>query len=166
MPMLTNARHERYAQGIAAGKNATDAYIEAGYTATGGAARANASRLLTDANVAARIAELQSRVAEGIVLTKQWVIERLIENAQRAARSDEYEGSVVNRALELLGKTTDLGLFVERQHVTGDMTIGEPVDRPPRETHEQWTRRRAREIGLLLPGVGTPARATNGRNHG
>lgn len=33
------------------------------------------------------------------------------------------------------------------------------IDRPPRESREEWERRRARE---LLNGVGTPARAANG----
>ncbi len=31
MPVLTNERHERFCQGIAAGRSQTQAYIEAGF---------------------------------------------------------------------------------------------------------------------------------------
>lgn len=128
MPALSNSQHELFAQAVVKGSNATEAYKSAGYKATGNAAEAAASRLLRDVKVQARIAELQSRIADGIVLTKQWVIEKLIENVKRAMSSqavlDEdgkpigeyrYEGSVANRALELLGK--EQGMFVERRQV-------------------------------------------------
>lgn len=150
MPILDNARHERFAQAIAAGKNATDAYVSAGYEAKGNSAEAAASRLLRDVKVTARIAELQSRVAEGIVLTKQWVIERLVENANRAMQAEapkdggdyKYEGSVANRALELLGK--ELGMFVERREVGAP---GEFDDKTPDELRD-FVRSEAEALGL------------------
>jgi phage terminase small subunit len=55
---LKNARHERFAQELAKGKSQVDAFTLAGYAAKGAAARANSSRLLTDANVANRVAIL------------------------------------------------------------------------------------------------------------
>lgn len=36
MPVLKNQRHERFAQELAKGKSATDAYLAAGYAGTGG----------------------------------------------------------------------------------------------------------------------------------
>lgn len=44
MPVLSNSRHELFAQGLAIGKSAKQAYIDAGYKPKG--ARQNASRLL------------------------------------------------------------------------------------------------------------------------
>lgn len=62
--MLRNIRHERFAQGIAKGLPAADAYTQAGYKATGASARVNASRLLTNPNVASRLAELAAKLAK------------------------------------------------------------------------------------------------------
>ena len=59
MPALTNAKHERFAQELAKGKTADDAYVEAGYKPS----RANASTLRTKQNISARVAELLERAA-------------------------------------------------------------------------------------------------------
>ena len=58
-----------------------------------------------------------------------------------------------NRALELLGKTDELRLFVERSEskITASMAITTVVDRPPAETREQWLDRRRRELTLHQP---------------
>ncbi len=71
--------------------------------------------------------------------TRAWVLERLAENVRRAMRIEavtlrgvptgeyRYEGSVANRALELLGK--ELGLFVEKSESvnTHHVISGEPI---------------------------------------
>lgn len=123
MTVLSNPRHERFAQELAKGKTADEAYQLAGYQEN----RFNASRLKTNEHIKARVAELQARATEGVVLTKQWVLERLIENAERAMQRQSveteggeiveyrYEGSVANRALELLGK--EVGMFIDRKEV-------------------------------------------------
>lgn len=166
--MLPNPRHERFAQALAAGKTADEAYQEAGYAEN----RGNATRLKANESVRARVAELQGRITEGVVLTRQWVLERLIENANRAMQAEaatakdgkptgiySYEGSVANRALELLGK--ELGMFVDRSSVDQVVSVAEPVDRPPDETREQWIARRKQEVASL----GAPSGPTNGRYH-
>lgn len=132
MPTLSNAKHERFAQGIAAGKTADQAYVDAGYEEH----RGNACTLRAKQHIKDRIAELLTpsaeRISEEIVegaervkLTKQWVLDRLIENASRAMQAVpvmskdgptgeyKYDGSVANRSLELLGK--ELGMFVDRK---------------------------------------------------
>lgn len=115
MPVLKNAKHELFAQGIAKGLAASQAYKSAGYTASGNAADACASRLLTDAKVQARVADLQSRVVTDILLTREWVIEQLIDNVRQAKGGDKLDGPTANKALELLGK--ELGMFIERKEV-------------------------------------------------
>jgi phage terminase small subunit len=63
MPVLSNHRHEQFAQALVSGRlNATQAYVSAGYSGKGAAV--SASRLRRKANVAARIQELQSKAAE------------------------------------------------------------------------------------------------------
>jgi Terminase small subunit len=60
MPGLKNNRHETFASRIAAGKSCAEAYISAGYKVKhSGSARACGSKLLRNATVAARMAELQ-----------------------------------------------------------------------------------------------------------
>ncbi|ASY62508.1 hypothetical protein SJ05684_c10510 [Sinorhizobium sojae CCBAU 05684] len=60
MPVLKNARHEKFAQALAKGKTATDAYAAAGYKGD----RTAASRLSTNVNISRRVEEIQGRVAE------------------------------------------------------------------------------------------------------
>ena len=60
MPILENARHEKFAQAIARGLTATEAYCQAGYKGD----RTSASRLSTNDNIRQRVQEIQGRVAE------------------------------------------------------------------------------------------------------
>lgn len=60
MPVLKNARHERFAQELAKGKTADEAYVIAGYVEN----RKNAARLKANEGIRARIEEILARVAE------------------------------------------------------------------------------------------------------
>ena len=61
---LTSFRQERFAQELAMGRSQGEAYALSGYRlSTVGARDANASRLLTNAKVAARVAELRAEAA-------------------------------------------------------------------------------------------------------
>lgn len=123
MPILTNSRHERFAQELAKGKSACDAFVAAGFSAN----RGNAARLNANESIVKRVEEINARAAADVGLSKQWVIERLIENTNRAMQAVEirdkdgatgeykYEGSVANKALELLGK--EIGMFKEKMDV-------------------------------------------------
>lgn len=104
---LDNAKHERFAQGLAKGLSAFQAYIEAGYSEN----RGNAIRLKAKESVAARVAEIQASAAEKAALTRSWVMRRLAENEREAAASGQFAAS--NKAIELIGK--ELGMFVERK---------------------------------------------------
>ena len=133
MPPLDNAQHELFAQEIVKGASQRDAYRAAGYqTKSDAAADASASRLLSNAKVADRVAELQQKVeaktVEKTAVSKSWVIAKLVENVERAMQAEpvldnegnptgeyKYNGSVANRALELLGK--EQGMFIERKEV-------------------------------------------------
>ena len=55
MAVLTNIRHERFAQGLAGGLNATEAYNSAGYSSKGAAQ--NAARLKARPSISTRVQE-------------------------------------------------------------------------------------------------------------
>jgi phage terminase small subunit len=127
VPALLNPKWEKFAQAVVSGKQATEAYREAGYCPdNSNSVHAAASRLLHSVKVRERIDELHGRAAAAVQVSKSWVLEKLIANAERAMTSEPvldregeptgeytYQGNVANRALELIGK--ELGMFVERQ---------------------------------------------------
>ncbi len=62
MQILTNARHERFAQSLAKGMSADAAHTAAGYKPS----RGNASRLRANESIVERVAELQGSTARQI----------------------------------------------------------------------------------------------------
>jgi phage terminase small subunit len=89
MTILSNSRHEAFARAVLQGKNGREAYIAAGYNAAG--AEANASRLIRNDKVSARIAELKGKAAEGAVATARQVLEELTRIG--LANMRDYVGS-------------------------------------------------------------------------
>lgn len=153
MPVLSNPKHERFAQELAKGKSGFEAHSLAGYKAS----RSGASQLKQDINISNRVNELlaeretvhsqaTAKAIEKTALTKEWVIERLVENVDRSMQAEQakdadgepigdyvYNGSVANKALELLGK--ELGMFIDRAEVdvNARYAISDSVTTP-----EQW----------------------------
>jgi phage terminase small subunit len=133
--VLKNQRHEHFAQLVAGGKDATAAYVAAGYS-QGGAAQ-SAIRLLKVANVCSRIAELRKaveepareRAIEKAAVSKAWVLERLtrivdLGMAVEPVKDDQGRevGEIkvanlpaANTALGMIGK--ELGMFIDRKEV-------------------------------------------------
>lgn len=131
MPVLKNPKQERFAQNIAAGMQVSKSYWDAGYNGTPHSVNVASAKLRARQDVKDRINELlerRSHVAEQSVsktaITREWVLEHLILNVQRSMQiipptkdggMFRYEGSVANKALELLGK--EVGMFVDRKEV-------------------------------------------------
>ena len=105
MPILRNARQERFAQAIAKGATQTDAAIKAGYKNPKG----NAHRIMENEDVKARIAELAEKIAERTVVS----VERLVKEAARLAYSN------VTDIVSFKGKTLTLKDSAE---LTDDIT--------------------------------------------
>ena len=59
MPALANPRHELFAQAMASGKSASEAYRQSG--ATGKNADVQAAKLMVKSSIRARVAELKRR---------------------------------------------------------------------------------------------------------
>jgi hypothetical protein len=111
MPVLENVRHERFAQELAKGKTQEQAYIDAGYSANG--ARVAASKLLTNANIAERVTELQSVVADKSTWDAARIINNLARYAEKGEAIAEPAGLSVARASMMdIGKL--LGLIVDK----------------------------------------------------
>lgn len=94
MPTLTNPKHERFAQELAKGKTQEEAYREAGYIGD----RTAASRLSTNVNVQARLAELQERSAIRTELTVASITERLMRLADIAEKTGQKTDDAGNVA--------------------------------------------------------------------
>jgi len=144
MPILENPQHELFAQEMAKGASQQEAYKAAGYKGDNPRAiAASASRLLKSANVTARIADLMRQAADRVVLDRSWVLQRLMRNAQIALgevpvtvsiKHKDEDGNVsysdmeiinrdaaaANKALELLGKTSEARLFADSSGLPGD----------------------------------------------
>lgn len=83
MAVLKNARHEAFAQALAKGKTATEAYAEAGYNGD----RTAASRLSSKVNIRNRVQEIVGRVAEKAEWTaadRLAALKRISEKAELA----------------------------------------------------------------------------------
>lgn len=80
MPILKNAKHERFAQARASGMTVDAAYAEAGYQPH----RSNASRLSANDNISARVDEILNAAAERAGITA----EEIFTEAARIALSD------------------------------------------------------------------------------
>ena len=149
MGALRNAKHEHFAQLVSNGESATRAYVLAGYSE--GGAKQSAARLLTNADVCARIADLRAakeqkhaetvaRVFDEAGINKAWVLQKLVQvvNLGMAAEPvTDDEGNetgevktanlnAANKALELIGK--ERGMFVDRKEVRSG-----PLDDIPRD---------------------------------
>jgi hypothetical protein len=125
MPRLANDRNEQYARHRARGMNAAKSALAAGY-----APGASTTHMENDPEIQARIGELmdefkaqrdQQRAAasEAAKIVGQmtgvgraWVIEKLAENAQNAAREGAFKES--NEALKLIGE--EFGMFQGQQN--------------------------------------------------
>lgn len=124
MPELDNDRRERFCQEYVVDYNATQAAIRAGYSPH--SARSQASRLLSNDNLRARVRELQAEQTARLCVTADWVVQRLVDVQARAMQAEpapdgsgqyQFDSRGACRALELLGK--HLGMYQDRLQVDG-----------------------------------------------
>lgn len=111
MPVLSNPRHERFAQELAKGKTATDAYVLAGYKPN----QPNAARLILNDMVSARLAELQERAAIKAITTTADIARQLDEDRE-LARAEKQVSAAVSASM---GKAKVLGLITDKHTHTG-----------------------------------------------
>jgi phage terminase small subunit len=131
-----NAKHSRFVEEYMVDRNATQAAIRAGYSPR--TARAQGSRLLTNADISAAVQAAEEAIVERTKVTQGYVVETLMEVVERCMervpvmvregrevvqKKDDDDNHVwtfdsrgANQALGLLGK--HLGMFTEKREVT------------------------------------------------
>jgi phage terminase small subunit len=90
VPVLTNPRRERFAQLLASGKTATDAYEMAGYKRHDGNGPAAAKK----PEVAARVAEISGIAAERAAVTVESLIAEAEEARQGAIKEGQWSAAI------------------------------------------------------------------------
>jgi hypothetical protein len=111
MGILTNPRHELFAQELAKGKSASEAYTAAGYRSC----RQNAARLMSNDDIRARLAELQAAAAKSTAITVESICRELDE--ANAVAKERGQASAMVSASALRAKLA--GLMVEKVEVGG-----------------------------------------------
>jgi hypothetical protein len=115
MPRIKNPKHELFAQELAKGKTADEAYQLAGYKEN----RGNAATLKANQSIADRVAELLERSAVRAEITVATITENLVRIAQKAEEQGGPAGlNVAKGAWETAAKLH--GLMVDRKHHSGD----------------------------------------------
>jgi hypothetical protein len=114
VPALSNSRHELFAQVLAAGCSATDAYVKAGHRLNKG----NAGRLKANEHIRKRVQELQARNVQAQEAAVDVTIEQL-----RAQFAEAYEvAKELSQPTAMVAATTAqaklAGLWIERSEQT------------------------------------------------
>lgn len=123
--MALTPKQQRFVEEYLIDMNATQAAIRAGYSEKG--AHVRGAELLSNRKVADYVAEARANLSKRVEVTQEEVIEGLRQNIRRASEAEAvtdkdgnqigivYQGNVVNKGLELLGK--HLGMFTDKVQV-------------------------------------------------
>jgi hypothetical protein len=127
MLALPNPRHEKFAQGLAEGKTAINAYEMAGYKPDRGAA----SRLSANVSIQARVAELQGKAAESAIVTLEGLIQEAGELQVAGLKLNQISAAVA----ALTAKAKLAGFWVDKAESTNTNYV---VSAEPEPTQEEW----------------------------
>lgn len=111
--MPLNDKQRAFCEQYLVDHNATKAAVRAGYSQR--SAYSIGNRLLKKDEINQLLSELRKERSEQIEVTEDWIIDKLVENINRAMKAEPvfdregnptgeytYQGSVANKALELL----------------------------------------------------------------
>jgi hypothetical protein len=135
MAPLRNTKHERFAQGLAEGKSADEAYSAAGYKSD----RAHASRLAANGLVRGRVLELQGAAAAETQITIEGLISEAADIQKRATQAGQHSAAIA----ALIAKAKLAGRWVERSEQKNSNVNYEIAERPM--TEEEWAAERVTE---------------------
>lgn len=136
-----------------------DAVIRAGYKCSPQNAKRQATELLNHPLVRRYIDERMAEKREKNELSADYVIQNLIEIAEHTKTGNP---TAALRALELLGK--NLGLFKERQEISGPDGEAIKMEQKVKENVQDFTSKLARLA--IVRGAGGMAESTDGSGEG
>jgi phage terminase small subunit len=127
------AKQQRFCEEYLIDLNATQAAVRAGYAEK--SARVTACKMLTNANIEKKIAELMAERSEATSISAQWVLNSLKNVAERCMTAEpvmvrgdngmeesgeyKFDSAGANRSLELIGR--HLKLFTDKiDHTSTD----------------------------------------------
>src|SRR5262245_29177276 len=146
MPVLRNVRHENFAQELAKGKVAHEAYVLAGYRPN----RGNATRLKLNEAIIARVKELIERTAANAAARAEVTVVSLL-NELEDARKQAVEINQPSAAVSaIVAKAKVAGLIVDRKEV------GKPGEFESMNVDElrEHIAREAAALGIGMPDAG------------
>lgn len=150
MPILRNARHERFAQELAQGKTATEAMELAGIKDA-----RNSTRLTKNDEIRRRIDELQAPAVEKAEITVSSLIEEADRLLQGAEQKEQYSAAIAGLKL----KSIYAGLYVEKAESKVE-TTEHTIERSP--TANDWqAKHAAEEEDSRLAAAGGPSTRTH-----
>lgn len=115
MAVLKNPKHERFAQELAKGATADEAYQSAGYKPH----RGNASTLRANQSILDRVSELQQKAAERAIVTIDDIARQLDDDRSFARQNGASSAAVA----ATMGKAKVLGLIVDKHDVSGSINL-------------------------------------------
>ena len=126
MPVLNNPRHETFAQELAKGKTADEAYVIAGYSEN----RGNCIRMKANESILKRVDELLERSATRAEISIASITESLLRIAEKAESLGEAAGLGVAKGAWMDAAKVN-GLVVDRtqnENVNTNYVVsGDPV---------------------------------------
>jgi len=153
MPVLSDSRHEQFAQYVASGLPASQAYVKAGYSENG--ARQSASRLLQNAAVQARVTEILQEISSRLEQSSirdlesrlkayqdRWMRMQLLMAARAAGglnlpgaetglldSAGEFDGKLMRELRQLeLQVAKEMGQYAERVEHSGSVGLIERLN--------------------------------------
>jgi hypothetical protein len=132
MPALSNSKWELFAQELAKGKTASEAYELAGYKPNDG----NCIRLKGNERVIARVSELMERAAIRAEISIASVTESLLRIAEKAEKLGDSSGLNVAKSAWMDAAKVN-GLIVDRA-VTENVNTNYVVSGEPIDNVEEW----------------------------
>lgn len=116
--MALTDKQKRFVDEYMIDMNAAAAYLRAGYDCNEATARANASRLLTNANIVAEIDKRQQKLQEDAGMSVKWVLEQyqtIINN------NISVDPAVAKGALDSVAK--HYGMFKDKVEISGTLSV-------------------------------------------
>lgn len=152
------ATHHALAKCLASGMKQTQASLVTGYTPT------RIGQLMRDPSFAALVedykAEAQSIFADMTERMANITFDMLAEIQERF--DAEPEKFTIPQMLDIVKTFADRTGHGPNSEVNLNVRTGDIIDRPPKETYEEWTERREKELGAdSRPSLEPPARAAD-----